>query len=65
MRLAPAASRSRRLRNLLAQPDVTVQVGAEPTHLWETTTGIWPLYAGYQRRIPNVIVERPPTPPPA
>ncbi|MEV4375076.1 hypothetical protein AB0J71_49085 [Nonomuraea sp. NPDC049637] len=44
---------------------MTVQVGAEPTHLWETTTGIWPLYAGWQRRIPNVIVERPPTPPPA
>jgi deazaflavin-dependent oxidoreductase (nitroreductase family) len=48
--------------NLLAQPRVTVQVGAEVLdavarpaaederpRLWETMTGIWPRYIDYQR----------------
>ncbi|WP_049562353.1 nitroreductase family deazaflavin-dependent oxidoreductase [Nonomuraea sp. SBT364] len=61
--------------NLLAQPQVKVQVEAEVfdaearpaaederPRLWETMTGIWPHYLGYQRktsrRIPVVIIER-------
>lgn len=61
--------------NLLAQPQVKVQVGAEEfdavarpaaederLRLWETMTGIWPRYVGYQRatsrQIPIVIIER-------
>ncbi|MER6002020.1 nitroreductase family deazaflavin-dependent oxidoreductase [Nonomuraea angiospora] len=61
--------------NLLAQPQVKVQVGAEVfdavacpaaederLRLWETMTGIWPRYIGYQRetsrQIPIVIIER-------
>ena len=61
--------------NLLAEPLVRVQVGAdvfdavarpatadERPRLWETMTGIWPQYAGYQRKapreIPVVVIER-------
>ncbi|MEV4286265.1 nitroreductase family deazaflavin-dependent oxidoreductase [Nonomuraea bangladeshensis] len=51
------------LHNLLAQPQVSVQVGAEVfdavarpaaederLRLWETMTGTWPHYAAYQRK---------------
>ncbi|NUP01090.1 MAG: nitroreductase family deazaflavin-dependent oxidoreductase [Nonomuraea sp.] len=61
--------------NLLARPQVRVQVGAEVfdaatrvaaederPRLWETMTGIWPRYLGYQRAtsrwLPIVIIER-------
>ncbi|MFG2003921.1 nitroreductase family deazaflavin-dependent oxidoreductase [Spirillospora sp. NPDC048911] len=61
--------------NLLADPQVRVQVGAdvfdavarpatsdERPDLWETMTGIFPTYTGYQRKaareIPVVIIER-------
>ncbi|MBB6343686.1 deazaflavin-dependent oxidoreductase (nitroreductase family) [Nonomuraea muscovyensis] len=67
--------------NLLAQPQVGVQVAAEVfdavarpataderPRLWETMTGIWPHYTGYQRQtpreIPVVIIERAATPDP-
>ncbi|WP_219519944.1 nitroreductase family deazaflavin-dependent oxidoreductase [Nonomuraea ceibae] len=65
--------------NLLTQPRIKVQVGAEVfdavahpaaederPRLWETMTGLWPHYTGYQRktsrRIPIVIIERAATP---
>ncbi|MBN6056535.1 nitroreductase family deazaflavin-dependent oxidoreductase [Nonomuraea sp. RK-328] len=61
--------------NLLAEPRVRVQVGAdvfdavarpatgdEHPRLWEIMAGIWPHYAGYQRKtarqIPVVVIER-------
>ncbi|GAA3594602.1 nitroreductase family deazaflavin-dependent oxidoreductase [Nonomuraea rosea] len=61
--------------NLLAQPQISVQVGAEVfdaearpadaderPRLWETMTGIWRHYTGYQqkapREIPVVVIER-------
>jgi deazaflavin-dependent oxidoreductase (nitroreductase family) len=61
--------------NLVARPEVTVQVGAEifeavarpadpdeRPRMWETMTGVWPHYTGYQnkapREIPVVVIER-------
>jgi deazaflavin-dependent oxidoreductase (nitroreductase family) len=64
--------------NLTAEPNVTVQVGAEifpavartateeeRPALWELMTGLFKMYAGYQkkteRQIPVVIIERAPS----
>ena len=65
---AGAADHPLWFHNLLAQPRVRVQVGAEVfdavarpataderPHLWETMTAIWPHYTGYQRKAPREI----------